>query len=590
MVLNRLEELPAHLDPQCLLISNLNRDTYAETLFEFFNKFQDVEHVEIDLDKQNRSKGSAIILFVQPLTNYNIILSKFRIDGKLIVMGFAPKGFVSTHSWRETSKRPDHIGVPAVHFSLGTMLASKTFVDLWSYPKDIQFTMNFNLRQISIYFRHLEHRYRMDFGFNNINGEMKMEREGLSTHLTFTLWCPARTWRETVVQREQKPQQQPYMINGNNTNNNVRNDYNNSIPSPSPLRTNRSFNNTNNTNNNMIRATKTTTDRIWERVLDIPLDKNAQILINRENEKSKRERTPVFPEYLPHRVNLAAWRTYRIKFEPPEHMLKDFETMLKNAAHYNLISREFNLRRQLPLRVLPASQLPQKPHNHIERAKKLEDFDVLYYLECAITQGLIDEINLDNTLYEVLNEIGSTNQQYPRGILKALLEEENSRVWKPYDAISKVFNQKSLKVASSTAVPDHCVLIRKVIVTPTTMYLQPPTLEVTNRVIRHFSAYADRFLRVQFVDEGMTRVAAAFDAETSDVIYSRIYKVLQGGIQIGTRRYDFLAFSSSQLRGHGCWFFAPTRELSCGMIRSWMGSFTHVKTVAKRAVRMGQVK
>ena len=64
MVLNKLEELSAHYDPQCLLISDLNRDTNVQTLFDYFNKIQDVERIEIDLDDQKRSKGSAIILFV----------------------------------------------------------------------------------------------------------------------------------------------------------------------------------------------------------------------------------------------------------------------------------------------------------------------------------------------------------------------------------------------------------------------------------------------------------------------------------------------------------------------------------------------
>ena len=64
MELNNVEELSAHYDPHCLLISNLNRDINVQTLFDFFNKIQDVDQIEIDLDDQKRSKGSAIILFV----------------------------------------------------------------------------------------------------------------------------------------------------------------------------------------------------------------------------------------------------------------------------------------------------------------------------------------------------------------------------------------------------------------------------------------------------------------------------------------------------------------------------------------------
>jgi len=60
------------------------------------------------------------------------------------------------------------------------------------------------------------------------------------------------------------------------------------------------------------------------------------------------------------------------------------------------------------------------------------------------------------------------------------------------------------------------------------------------------------------------------------------------GIQIGNRKYEFLAFSSSQLRDHSCLFFAPTEELRADDIRNWMGNLSGIKAVAKYATRMGQ--
>ncbi|KAI9495483.1 RNA dependent RNA polymerase-domain-containing protein [Zychaea mexicana] len=597
MAIKRLDELPAHLDPHCLLLSNLNRETIAETLNDYFNKVGEVDRVEIDLDDRNRSKCSAIILFAHPLTDYNIILSNLRIDGKAVQIEFAPKGFAATHPWRDTSRKSDRTWVIAKAFSLGTMLAPKTFVNMWSCERDVSVIMDFAARLMSVRFQHLSHTYRMEFPFNNIDGEIKLEREENTTHFTFTLRCPARTFRERYIQEQPSLQQPPlpqqqqlrqrqYQQPGGNRysrNSSNNHGYNNCGMS------------SNNYNNNRsappgrpeVRATKKDVTRIWERIMEIPLDAQAQQLINQE---PNGKRIPISPEHPAHRINLAAWRTYRLKFETTEDwMLNEFETMLQYAAQFNLIPQKFNVRRQLPLRVLPASQLSEPVHTHSRRASQINDFDVLYYLECAVTQGLIDQVSLDDTLYETLNEVGHAGAKYPRGILLALLQE-SSRIWKPYDAIYKIFSQNGLKIAADLAVPNHCVQIRKVIVTPTTLYLQTPTLEVSNRVVRHFSEHADRFLRVQFMDEGMTRIAATFGGESSDAIYARIYKTLQNGIQIGARRYDFLAFSSSQLRNHGCWFFAPTKELTPGMIRAWMGTFSHVKTIAKNAVRMGQVK
>jgi RNA-dependent RNA polymerase len=67
-----------------------------------------------------------------------------------------------------------------------------------------------------------------------------------------------------------------------------------------------------------------------------------------------------------------------------------------------------------------------------------------------------------------------------------------------------------------------------------------------------------------------------------------VYRTLFNGIRIGDRHYEFLAFGNSQFRENGAYFFCPTDHLSCNDIRQWMGSFAHIKVVAKYAARLGQ--
>ena len=71
-------------------------------------------------------------------------------------------------------------------------------------------------------------------------------------------------------------------------------------------------------------------------------------------------------------------------------------------------------------------------------------------------------------------------------------------------------------------------------------------------------------------------------------VFARIKRAMSNGIQIGDRRYEFLAFGNSQLREHGAYFFAPTSNINAKRIRMWMGSFEEIKTVAKYASRLGQ--
>ena len=52
------------------------------------------------------------------------------------------------------------------------------------------------------------------------------------------------------------------------------------------------------------------------------------------------------------------------------------------------------------------------------------------------------------------------------------------------------------RIDSDRDLPEYCKRIQRCIVTPTSVLLMPPSIDVTNRVIRHFIRYLDRFLRV----------------------------------------------------------------------------------------------
>ncbi|RKP06601.1 RNA-dependent RNA polymerase, partial [Thamnocephalis sphaerospora] len=137
--------------------------------------------------------------------------------------------------------------------------------------------------------------------------------------------------------------------------------------------------------------------------------------------------------------------------------------------------------------------------------------------------------------------------------------------------------------------PSYCVTVRKAVVTPNKVYLLAPLTETSNRVVRHFSQYADRFMRVQFLDDNMLRLGGS--KQTCAELLERVRHALRSGIRVAGRHYEFLAFSSSQLREHGCWFFTPETTpdgMTAAKIRTWMGDFSNIRNVALYAARMGQ--
>ncbi|CAG8694444.1 16564_t:CDS:2, partial [Dentiscutata heterogama] len=160
-------------------------------------------------------------------------------------------------------------------------------------------------------------------------------------------------------------------------------------------------------------------------------------------------------------------------------------------------------------------------------------------------------------------------------------------IYDPFSFLKREISMLKDNVIKTDCVPHYCVLMRKAVVTPTTMYLLPPVMETSNRVIRHFKNFKNNFLRVQFTDEDSEKVSYT-SGSTNTAIYNRIFRVLLHGIRIGDRHYEFLAFSASQLREHSCWFFASIPNvISADKIREWMGDFSNIKNVAKYAARMG---
>lgn len=116
--------------------------------------------------------------------------------------------------------------------------------------------------------------------------------------------------------------------------------------------------------------------------------------------------------------------------------------------------------------------------------------------------------------------------------------------------------------------------------------------ETMNRILRRFPNQTSYFIRVTFCDEDGGDLF--FNPRVSyDQIFDRYREVLNGGIPIAGRIYQFLGFSHSSLRSHSAWFSAPFVDDSgklqlYGNIIKALGDFEHIEIPAKCAARIGQ--
>jgi hypothetical protein len=145
------------------------------------------------------------------------------------------------------------------------------------------------------------------------------------------------------------------------------------------------------------------------------------------------------------------------------------------------------------------------------------------------------------------------------------------------------------ETADGTFVPSYCVQIPRLLLTPTRVSVIGFEVEMSNRVVRKFVEDAgfcpESFCRVSIGDENGDKL---FASELSDDVSNRIEKTLLEGIEANGLRYQFLAYSSSQLKEASVWMVRVENRWTIPKMRAWMGDFSCCKTPSKYAARMGQ--
>ncbi|XXG40884.1 hypothetical protein AAC387_Pa01g1485 [Persea americana] len=225
-------------------------------------------------------------------------------------------------------------------------------------------------------------------------------------------------------------------------------------------------------------------------------------------------------------------------------------------------------------------------------------YSILFKINSLVQNGIIMGPTLNDEFFSLLNPY-STNNQYIDHALEALAHlkdtcfEPTRWLREQYRTFEKSGRRPKLPAVS---LDRGLVYIHRVQVTPTKVYFCGPEVNSSNRVLRRFSNDLENFIQVSFVDEDWDKirskelirrtVPAVGERHTS--VYERIRSTLRNGIVIGDKKFEFLAYSSSQLKENSVWMFAARSGLTAADIRKWMGDFSTIRNVAKYAARLGQ--
>lgn len=285
--------------------------------------------------------------------------------------------------------------------------------------------------------------------------------------------------------------------------------------------------------------------------------------------------------------NLGRWTTYRFSFKLLESQKRAFEDMLSALKDFNIGTRlvqDFKLRNDVPAPVWEIIDPPRAARNLIEELEKKQylSFPLRYQLEAVISSGYLSEYNLDAEFVRRLKSI-------PESQALAILENVYTQKERIYEPLSIFEPTTRLKThVAGLKIESYCVILRRAVVTPTTIRFESPSIEYSNRVLRRWAEHADKFLRVQFADEAPGDKLRYHKNASKNDVFTRVHNTLRNGMVIGDRRYEFLAFGSSQFREHGAYFFASDKYITAADIRKWMGTFDQIRVVGKYCARLGQ--
>ncbi|XP_078177301.1 putative RNA-dependent RNA polymerase 1 [Carex rostrata] len=223
-------------------------------------------------------------------------------------------------------------------------------------------------------------------------------------------------------------------------------------------------------------------------------------------------------------------------------------------------------------------------------------YEILFKVNHLVQNGTLSGPTLDEKFFSLV----TPSEALPRQHIEHALEKMSyfkktclePSIWlaKHYSSLGKLVYGPRL---AQMPLEDGLVYVHRVQITPSKVYFYGPEINVSNRVVRHYKDDLNNFLRVFFVDEDCEKMRSTDLSSKSrprkpTPLYERVLSVLVNGITIGDKKFEFLAFSSSQLRENSAWMFAPRIGLTASSIRDWLGDFHHIRNVAKYAARLGQ--
>ena len=238
------------------------------------------------------------------------------------------------------------------------------------------------------------------------------------------------------------------------------------------------------------------------------------------------------------------------------HELSKFRVLCKVAQLHGIHNTEYLVDRR---ELFSAAKLEE-----IQRLIQRFDWCVSFQIEALLRNLLVDAKEMLELIPHIQTLVQNEREDYTSSMLRYFSLRAKEFCLTPDEVQAETIEECFL-----LAVKDFASYARSpplqptdeslfnsfhVTITPTSMFLDGPFPERSNRVVRRYDiVHHESFLRVSFVDEGRLRYQFDRDIDGPKFIRSRVGEFLLNGLTVAQREFQFLAYSQSALKEHSVW-------------------------------------
>jgi hypothetical protein len=298
-------------------------------------------------------------------------------------------------------------------------------------------------------------------------------------------------------------------------------------------------------------------------------------------------------------------------FEIPKHRLPALSPQHANSAPYctvyavegSTISSDVSqllksMKRSDPTKVQVQTVSVDLPEmlSQLEELYRRYDYSISFQLDLLVRNCYLspsEVVSLSQDIDILLTDFGIDKTVQVLQAFSCRLPVRTFQTVSAYDDLLRMISETAnVCNKCSPQLSPGFACIHRLDIMPAGYNLEGPVTMGNNRVLRLFPENHDRFLKVTFSEEDLTKIHQNREYDLSPILQDRWFAILSKGINLAGRHFQFLGFAQSSLKEHSTWLISPFehhgRYITPAVLHSDLGDFHKIRCPPRLAARLGQ--